>query len=59
MDWQPVETAPERVKALVYGRGPYFDCILMATFDGVFWWDYCGEIVHGITHWMPLPEPPK
>jgi hypothetical protein len=23
------------------------------------WYDECGWCARGITHWMPLPEPPK
>ena len=31
----------------------------MGTFeDGVFL-DCCGAEIKGITHWMPLPEPPE
>lgn len=25
----------------------------------VWWWKYSTSTVFGITHWMPLPEPPE
>lgn len=25
----------------------------------VGWWNHCGCPANHITHWMPLPEPPK
>ena len=28
--------------------------------EGAYWFnDQIGEESHGVTHWMPLPEPPK
>lgn len=66
--WQPIETAPfadeflrNVVSCLVYGKQTgvqkgrawrYPDGTAFGQADG-----FNGE--WGITHWMPLPEPPK
>lgn len=59
--WQPIETAPKNITVLVWND----DFVSMAIFNRVMgrWVDYCdnpsfcdGEY---LTHWMPLPDPPK
>lgn len=62
-DWQPIETAPKFEQVLISYRGVVPEKPLMdvAYCDGKKW------IVHGccevspirVTHWMPLPQPPK
>lgn len=27
--------------------------------EGKRWYDDCGYLTESVTHWMPLPEPPK
>ena len=60
-DWQPIETAPKKGFILATDGNDHW----------VVWWtcgswvyasDYRGEDIDVgsvITHWMPLPEPPK
>jgi hypothetical protein len=62
MSWQPIETAPK--DGCLY----LFHTRNGATFVGKYnkhlrlWVDDKGRLEHanhGITHWMPLPEPPR
>ena len=59
--WIPVtERLPSgRVEVLV-SSGIFAPLIEVAFYDGLFYsaWDGKTEIV-AVTHWMPLPEPPK
>ena len=59
--WIPVtEQYPEEREAvLVYQR--MYKNTYCAFLDGMDWWIYggYGTKAFGITHWMPLPEPPK
>ena len=59
--WIPVtERLPEgRVEVLV-SSGVFAPFIEVAFYDGLFYsaWDGETEIV-AVTHWMPLPQPPK
>lgn len=32
---------------------------LIAEYTNGAWWNDSIGFVHGVTHWMPLPEPPK
>lgn len=53
--------SPERIKVLVYGKiGPGVR-MTIAQRVGHDWLDETGAWfpVASITHWMPLPEPPK
>ena len=59
MTWQPIETAP------ISAPTEYKEILLT---NGVRIWigikesddTYAeGAVIYGITHWMPLPEPPK
>lgn len=58
-EWQPIETAPVDTAILLYQRcGPcevgHFNTKLDAYVSG---WDH--RRLYHLTHWMPLPEPPK
>lgn len=58
--WIPVaEQLPETEKiVLAYTGVGYFS--ETAQWTGYRWektWDF--EVLYGVTHWMPLPEPPK
>lgn len=59
--WIPVtEQYPEERKAvLVYQR--MYKNTYCAFLEGMDWWIYggYGTKAFGITHWKPLPEPPK
>jgi hypothetical protein len=66
MDWQPIESAPKDgwflafkpSCAVIVGTildGDHPDC----EFDGGVHEGWSHQYVDGITHWMPLPEPPK
>lgn len=73
-EWQPIETAPKDRPLLLYGfidPETNFNLLIWtapAVFSGEF--DSIDEawVPHGgtwegpfmtVTHWMPLPEPPK
>ena len=61
MEWQPIETAPDKQDVLVWNAmtGAY-----VSRHDGVgewplgFWRGDLGEWYPRPTHWMPLPNPP-
>ena len=67
MKWQPIETAPKgesRQPVLVYWANE--EEILMAWWvdlhdEGKYWYTDSLDYVPAaqLTHWMPLPEPPK
>ena len=51
-------------EVLVYStynpKEPYiFIGILVSDENGDGWLDRHGSVIRGVTHWMPLPEPPK
>ena len=70
MDWQPMETAPKDGYAILATNATYqYDLQRCAV---VFWDDDTDEegwhtpfdaddapAMSWLTHWMPLPEPPK
>lgn len=69
MDWQPIETMPERVEALVCithnipGEEDYeWETIMWTDWysaaTGWFRYPRLIEIPFPPTHWMPLPPPP-
>jgi hypothetical protein len=56
MEWISVEDRlPENERVLVYI--PQRDFLIADCVNGVWWEDQLGYVT-GITHWMPLPEPP-
>lgn len=70
MQWQPIETAPEKTLVLVYGEwdgelhgGDGTKEVHKARFEWGEWWidggEYYASHVRNPTHWMPLPEPPN
>ena len=68
MTWQPIETAPrDGTRVLVWGRHEsrgYADGVSVAVHVPTATpphdlWAAHGGLVHGATHWMPLPEPPQ
>lgn len=59
---EPKENDPYRKSYLVY-LNKSFGC-KYATWvylgDGEWWWEELDEtLTDAVTHWMPLPEPPK
>jgi hypothetical protein len=58
--WQPIETIPYEVNVLVYS--PTDGCVYVAQRDpilGIYDGHHDITDYEEITHWMPLPEPPK
>lgn len=71
MEWQPIETAPDDERVLVWAQG--FHNPVVAE-NSVYDWLMMGPGEHDLpcdgspagglfrlkpTHWMPLPAPPK
>jgi hypothetical protein len=62
--WQEAESAPAGHEGLVYcvfdsgysASGIAEWCVIDGE-EG--WFDSRGDAVYCVTHWMPLPEPPK
>lgn len=60
MKWEPIETAPDEVRVLVYVPINGGGRILMARKWGYGWeWLTAGSRGKQPSHWQPLPEPPK
>jgi hypothetical protein len=60
MQWQPIETAPKDgayIFLCPWGDAP--DAFVSFWLAGECRWANCEFAEHGLTHWMPLPEPPK
>jgi len=60
MEWQPIETA-QRGKAIAWdGKiGLIPDAYLYGNGDTRAIYGYYNNTAYFVTHWMPLPEPPK
>jgi hypothetical protein len=63
MEWQPIETAPKN-KCKILGFDPSLLGIVIAEWDDGWYVDKCSQDGLGfentpLTHWMPLPNPPK
>jgi len=57
MEWISVnDRLPENERVLICA---YQRDYLLAEYDNEQWWSDSIGIVNGVTHWMPLPEPPK
>lgn len=64
-EWQPIDTAPkDGSDILVVSESAEFKIIFWSEDDGEdgCWCDplyFIGEETETLTHWMPLPEPPR
>lgn len=65
-DWQPFETMPEDEFVLItftnrWGYPRVHEAVKYTTEDGdeVVYTVYEQNVINSVTHWMPLPEPPK
>lgn len=58
--WQPIETAPKDEAVFLAWR-KHATHPLMVRYEPSYDWfaNYDGEHVYDLTHWMPLPTPPK
>lgn len=60
--WQPIETAPDGTRVLLYAKG---HLIMLGgwaghgSYFGPSWYSNCVPIVPRPTHWMPTPELPE
>jgi len=69
MIWQPIETAPkDGTVIIVYGKFPYKVNVQTVFYQTAAWesdefkagWTNASSSwLADVTHWMPLPEPPK
>lgn len=57
MDWQPIETAPKDGTEILTYRGA--GLMAVAAFVDGYWCIADGCDITSVTHWMPLPDPPK
>lgn len=61
--WLPVaERLPDkhaRVQILVWTKGLTEPDVLQGSWEGNRWRIYGGETAEKVTHWQPLPSPPK
>ena len=55
----PIETAPKDEDVLVYSSEFGSFHVALTCDDDNRWFTYFGEPVFGVTHWLPLPAPPK
>jgi len=56
MEWQPIETAPKDGTVIIVYAPDFFQTA--AWTDGI-WTNASESWLGDVTHWMPLPEPPK
>ena len=57
--WQPIETAPKDGSIiLVFGLND-INIAYWQSIDTQIFTDEFGHELYELTHWMPLPEPPK
>lgn len=62
MEWISVKDRLPDIADFVLGRvkqkgyNAYFETVMLCRWN--FWADHHGDRVN-VTHWMPLPEPPK
>lgn len=58
--WQPIETAPkDGTKFLAWRRHSTIPIIVFYNEDYDQYECNDGHLVFSLTHWMPLPAPPK
>ena len=57
-DWQPIETAPKDIGAIIGSNGQWVLAMRWAT-NGMTWTSEYHRSAVVPTHWMPLPNPPK
>ena len=58
--WQPIDTAPKTGLFLVHRKYTEYPIVahVYKPYGNIC--DYVfGELLHNVTHWMPLPEPPN
>jgi hypothetical protein len=56
MEWQPIETAPKDGTVIIVYAPDFFQT---AAWVGNGWTNAANSWLGDVTHWMPLPEPPK
>ena len=57
-EWQPIETAPKDIGAIIGSNGQWVLAMRWAT-NGMAWTSEYHRSAIVPTHWMPLPNPPK
>lgn len=58
-EWISVEDRlPESDADVLVHAGLLFPYIEAGYYDGLWKYSYDGTEIEGVTHWMPLPEPP-
>lgn len=60
MEWQPIETAPkDETEILTLRKGGMTAVAIYFPHQEAEWCCVDGMHLLNVTHWMPLPEPPK
>lgn len=55
-EWISVkEQFPGLFKSVLVFKG----AVYVGSWNGHHWYNGDGGMIFGVTHWMPLPEPPK
>jgi len=54
--WKPIETAPKDGTVIIVYAPKFFQT---AAWVGGVWTNAANSWLGDVTHWMPLPEPPK
>lgn len=57
-EWQPIETVPLNTEVLVFINWPTGSSMGVDEIGGDGEWMIADDGEY-LTHWMPLPEPPK
>lgn len=60
VEWISVkDRLPEEDKDVLAYNGVYMIIAAYTTNPTKYWYTITGSVMRTITHWMPLPEPPK
>ncbi len=60
MNWISVDERLPEIGMYLIATGRYLEEVPVGWYDGSCWsWGFDDAEIDDVTHWMPLPEPPK